>query len=331
MTAIGENNGRSTMKNNQKQAQQLLSDAGSIARHQLEKMGAWLDKKQQNRGHTSNFQPVNIQDIDTPKEKLTEDLFKEQTLKASMRLVGGRFASYGKYLKKIMPDDKFDQIVDGLFNQVASLAQTWSQTDIPNQKRFANLRQLDEHELNALANDIANQNRALATLGGISNGMGLLGLLIDTLWLLLVSLRSIYQFAQIYDKPLTGKQGIKIAYDILAHANLNKMQDKQTFLLALGLGQSILNNRTDSLEQQIQNLNLDGQHLQFYIEQINQLGKQFGLELNQLQFNWVKRALPIGAIALAMHYNSEIIDEVLGVARATFAPQPKLTNQTDEK
>ena len=44
-------------------------------------------------------------------------------------------------------------------------------------------------------------------MGGVTGLAGLPGMLADTIWLLLVSLRTVYQLATVYDKPLTGKQG----------------------------------------------------------------------------------------------------------------------------
>jgi len=41
----------------------------------------------------------------------------------------------------------------------------------------------------------------------------------------------------------------------------------------------------------------------------------------------VRRLLPATAVVIGMRYNSQLIDEVIGVAQATFAPEAKLANR----
>lgn len=253
--------------------------------------------------------------------------FRDQAIKASSQLVGKRFASYGKYVKKVVPDSKFDQAVDGAFTQVAKLANGWSQLDLPNQYRFADIGSISDEERRALANDIANQNRALATLGSVSVLAGWAGILADTLWLLLVSLRTIYQLAVVYDKPLTGKQGIKMAYEVLATADLSKMQEKQALLAGLSVGKGLMDNAAQNgLHNELNNLGLKNKNVNYYAEQVDQIAQQFNIDLDQMNLTWLRRLLPIGSVAIGMHYNSQLIDQVIGVAQATFAPEPKLTN-----
>ena len=129
--------------------------------------------------------------------------------------------------------------------------------DLPDEHRFANIASLDDEERYALATDIANQNRALATIGGLTALAGLPGLLADTLWLLLVSLRTVYQLGAVYNKPLTGKQGVKMAYELLANADLSKMQEKQALLAGIGIGKGLLDNAQSSgLHNELKNLGL---------------------------------------------------------------------------
>ena len=303
-----------------------ISSVGSFTRGNLERMGAMIDSVNAKSGKPRQFKAVNLGD-----EDYQQDLFREQTLKATQQLLGTRFATYGKYAKKIVPNSLFDSTVDGAFAQIAKLASNWSQIDLPNQHRFANIANLDDEERYALATDIANQNRALATLGGLTGlaGLpGLPGLLADTLWLLLVSLRTVYQLGAIYNKPLTGKQGVKMAYELLASADLSKMQEKQALLAGIGIGKGLLDNaQSNGLHNELKNLGLKNKNVNFYAEQVDNIASQVGINLDNINLSWVRRFLPATAVIVGMRYNSQLIDEVIGVAQATFAPEAKLANR----
>ena len=300
-----------------------ISSVGSFTRNNLERMGAMIDSVNAKSGKPRQFKAVNLGD-----EDYQQDLFREQTLKATQQLLGNRFATYGKYAKKIVPNSLFESTVDGAFAQVAKLAANWSQIDLPNQHRFANIASLDDEERYALATDIANQNRALATIGGLTGLAGLPGLLADTLWLLLVSLRTVYQLGAVYNKPLTGKQGVKMAYELLANADLSKMQEKQALLAGLGIGKGLLDNAQSSgLHNELKNLGLQNKSVNFYAEQVDSIASQVGIDLDQINLSWIRRFLPVTAVIIGMRYNSQLIDEVIGVAQATFAPEAKLANR----
>lgn len=300
-----------------------ISSVGSFTRGNLERMGAMIDSVNAKSGKPRQFKAVNLGD-----EDYQQDLFREQTLKATQQLLGTRFATYGKYAKKIVPNSLFDSTVDGAFAQIAKLASNWSQIDLPNQHRFANIANLDDEERYALATDIANQNRALATLGGLTGLAGLPGLLADTLWLLLVSLRTVYQLGAIYNKTLTGKQGVKMAYELLASADLSKMQEKQALLAGIGIGKGLLDNaQSNGLHNELKNLGLKNKNVNFYAEQVDNIASQVGINLDNINLSWVRRFLPATAVIVGMRYNSQLIDEVIGVAQATFAPEAKLANR----
>lgn len=302
---------------------QGITTIGHFTRNNLERMGSLVDSVNAKTGKPRQYKAVNLGD-----EDYQQDLFREQTLKTTQQLLGTRFATYGKYAKKVVPNSLFQSVVDSAFVQVAKLAANWSQIDLPNEHRFADISVLDDEQRYALATDIANQNRALATLGGLTGLAGLPGLLADTLWLLLVSLRSVYQLAAVYDKPLTGKQGIKMAYELLASADLSKMQEKQALLAGIGVGKGLLDNaQSRGLHSELKNLGLKNQNVNFYAEQVDNIAGQVGVDLDQINLSWIRRFLPVTAVAVGMHYNSRLIDEVLGVAQATFAPEPKLANR----
>ena len=303
-----------------------LSTVGRFTRNNLERMGSLIDSANAKTSKPRQYKSVDLGDND-----YQQDLFREQTLKATQQLLGNRFATYGKYAKKVVPNSLFQSTLDGAFAQIAMLAARWSQLDLPSEHRFADVSTLDDEERYALATDIANQNRALATLGGITGLAGLPGLLADTLWLLLVSLRTVYQLAAVYDRPLTGKQGVKMAYELLASADLSKMQEKQALLAGIGVGKGLLDNaQSRGLHSELKNLGLKNQNVSFYAEQVDKVAGQVGVDLDQINLAWIRKLLPITAVGVGMHYNSHLIDEVIGVAQATFAPEPKLAKITDD-
>ncbi len=300
-----------------------VSTIGHLTRDNLERVGSLLDSANAKTGQPRQYKAVNLGD-----EDYQQDLFREQTLKAAQQLLGTRFATYGKYAKKVVPNNLFQSTVDGAFAQVAKLASTWSQIDLPSEHRFADISSLDDEQRYALATDIANQNRALATLGGLTGLAGLPGLLADTLWLLLVSLRTVYQLAAVYDQPLTGKQGVKMAYELLANADLSKMQEKQALLAGIGVGKGLLDNAQGSgLHSELKNLGLKNKSVNYYAEQVDSIASQVGIDLDQINLSWIRRFLPATAVIVGMRYNSRLIEEVIGVARATFAPEAKLANR----
>ncbi|WP_426241283.1 EcsC family protein [Psychrobacter sp. TWP2-1-2] len=300
-----------------------ITTVGSFTRNNLERMGAMIDSMNAKTGKPHQYKAVNLGD-----EDYQQDLFREQTLKATQQLLGPRFATYGKYAKKVVPNSFFQSTVDGAFAQVANLASNWSQIDLPNEHRFANIASLDDEERYALATDIANQNRALATIGGLTGLAGLPGLLADTLWLLLVSLRTVYQLGAVYNKPLTGKQGVKMAYELLANADLSKMQEKQALLAGIGIGKGLLDNAQSSgLHNELKNLGLKDKNVNFYAEQVDSIASQVGIDLDKINLTWIRKFLPFTAVIVGMRYNSQLIDEVIGVAQATFAPEAKLANR----
>ena len=291
---------------------QGLGMASKMTRNNLERVGSFIDSIQTKSNNPRKFQAV---DLSAATQK--QDLLREQTLKASQQLLGKRFSTYGKYAKKVVPDSVFKQVTDGAFAQVAKLAASWSDLDL---KDSSDVTALNDNERYALATDIANQNRALATLGGITGLAGLPGMLVDTLWLLLISLRTIYQTAAIYDKPLTGKQGAQIAYSLLSNADLSKMQEKQTLLAGLGVAKGLISTADNQgLRNELKNVGASNQNVTYYVEQVEKIASQFNLDIDRLSLGWLTKVLPVTSVAVGMHYNSHLIEEVIGVAQATFS------------
>lgn len=303
-----------------------LSTAGHLTRDGLELMGSLLDSINAKAVKASKFQAVNLAEVNENPDK--EDLFRQSTVKASQDLIGQRFSRYGKYAKKVVPNSMVQKAMDSAFVQIAKLASVWSQTDLPDSYRFAGIHHMDEQQRKALATDIANQNRALAALGGVSGLAGLAGMLADSLWLLLVSLRTVYQIAAVYDKPLTGAQGIKMAYDILSHADLSKMQEKQTLLAGLGVAKGLIDAADhEGLRNEFKNMGLANSNVNYYVDQVDKISEHFNLDIDNINIGWLTKVLPLGSVMISAYYNNHLIDQVIGVAQATFGPEPKFANK----
>lgn len=322
---------KSNKSNTSKKIIDGVDAVGHVARNGLERFGSLLDSLNAKSGKASQFKAV---DLSGYKDNSVNNLLSQQTLKTSQQLLGSRFTTYSKYAKKVVPDSIFQKASDGVFSQVAKLAATWSEVDLPREQRFEGVQGLTDQERNALARDIANQNRALATIGGVTGLAGLPGMLADTLWLLLVSLRTVYQLATVYDKPLTGKQGVKMAYAVLGSADLSKMQEKQTILAALGVTKGLIaSSDNNGLPSELtKGLGVVNPNVQFYAQQVDKLAEQFNFDMDNINLNWIGRFLPLVSVATTVHYNSHLIDQVIGVAKATFGPEPIVAKQalTDE-
>ena len=119
-----------------------------------------------------------------------------------------------------------------------------------------------------------------------------------------------------------------MAYELLSSADLSKMQEKQALLAGMGIGKGLLDNAQSSgLHSELKNLGLKNKNVNYYAEQIDSIASQVGIDLDQIDLSWVRRFIPITAVAVGVHYNSQLIDEVIGVAQATFAPEAKLANR----
>lgn len=256
----------------------------------------------------------------------TVHAFKTQIPKISKKLLGKRFVKISKMVTKVVPDSALDSATDKAFFQVAKLAEQWSRLDVLQKLDNQSFAQFDEQQQKQQARDVANQNRLLAAVGGGVTGFtGLLGLFADLMWLLLVSLRLIYQTAASYHQPLSGMQGIKIAYDVLAQADLTSLQHKQTVLLGMGAANQFID---QSDIQALQGALGSGNHTEFFVEQIGQVAEQFNIDLGNINLNWLTKILPIASSVTSAVYSVYVINEVAAAAGAAFAPKPALTHLT---
>lgn len=266
------------------------------------------------------------QGVDLHRESFDKDAFHAQSSFFAGQIFGAKAVAAKNVAAKVVPQSKFEAIGESLYNKVAEWSNAWAIKDLKNDPRFDLINTMNTQERHAFAEDVANQNRALATLGGVAGLAGLKGVLADTAWLLMVSLRTVYQVAAIYDQPLTGKEGTKKAYGVLSGANLEKLQEKQVILTALALGSSMLANAQQTgIKAQLDSLSARYRESQPYAKQFLDLDKF--VNLDNLNPNWLHKILPISAVAVGAHYNNELIDEVIGTAMATFSDDFEQSHQ----
>lgn len=266
--------------------------------------------------------------VDLSREDFGEDVFRRQSSQIGRELFGAKGVTAGNLVNKFMPDNKINALSDAIYGKVASWAEAWAKKDLEKDSRFSQLDTLSDFERELLADDISNQNRALATLGGVTGLMGLKGVIVDTAWLLMVSLKSVYQLSLVYGKPLSGKAGVKLAYGILSACDLDKLQEKQVIMTALALGDTVLKNaQTTGLNDELKKLGEKYQN-RSYAKQLDELSKY--VDLDKFNPKWLHYVLPIGSSVVSAHYNNELIEEVLGVARATFSEKTTATLLEDQ-
>ena len=295
-------------------------DKGLTAK--LGKVGAYLSGMY---GISEN-KNKHYQGVDLHRESFDKDAFHAQSGFFAGQVFGAKAVAAKNVAAKVVPQSKFEAISESLYNKVAEWSNAWAIKDLKNDPRFDLINTMNTQERHAFAEDVANQNRALATLGGVAGLAGLKGVLADAAWLLMVSLRTVYQVAAIYDQPLTGKEGTKKAYGVLSGANLEKLQEKQVILTALALGSSMLANAQQTgIKAQLDSLSARYRESQPYAKQFLDLDKF--VNLDNLNPNWLHKILPISAVAVGAHYNNELIDEVIGTAMATFSDDFEQSHQ----
>lgn len=244
------------------------------------------------------------------------DAFRRQSHRLSKDLFGTKGASAYQLISKITPDDKLSAIGEAVYGKVADWASLWATSELKKDERFARLTTLSDDERSNWADEIKKHSHLWASVGGVMGFLGLKGVVLDTAWLLLVSLKSVYQLSLIYNRPLSGKDSTRLAYGILSKCDLDKLQEKQVIMTALALGDNVLKNaQSTSLLDEFKTL--AAQHNYKDIAQLDIIANHINLD----KFNprWLHHLLPIASAALATHYNNELIEEVLGVAQATFA------------
>lgn len=292
----------------------------------LTKVGAWLSSNSPKK----NYQAV---DLGQAFDLKTNAFYNSETI--GRQLFGAKGATAQSLATKIISQDKLDGIFEAFYNKIADASEMWATHALSYDDRFVRLNTLSDSEKSAFAKDVADQNRTLATLGGVTGFFGLKGVILDTAWLLVISLRTVYQLAYIYGVPLTGKDGFRLAYGVLSGANLDKLQEKQLILTALALGNHALTNA--DLKDEIDKAGGSTSVFASHADQIQELSKYINLEKYHLQHfggGILDKILRLSAVAIGASYNHSLIDEVIGTALATFTTSSTLllddkTDNTD--
>ncbi len=274
----------------------------------LGRLGAFLTARYQRQ--------KNYPALDLTGEQFAADAFREQGAKLTAMAFGSKLASLQGIASKVLSNETQSQLSDVVYDTLATWAQYWAKKELMADKRFAQLAYLDEAQKQQLAADVSNQNRAWATMGGLGGFFGLKGVVLDTAWLMVVSLKSVYQLAMIYNKPLTGKDGVRLAYGVLALADLSAMQEKQVVSIALALVRTALKNaQTTGLKHELKSLGLQ-YHAGMDVNHIDKIDHY--INLDRFNKKWIASLLPVVSVMVMGHYNNQLIEEVLGVAQATF-------------
>lgn len=314
--------------------QAFLSALGGVLQDGLVGFGAYLKAFHGKDGRVEPSCSVDLQ-AKMGENQAGEAYFRSQTVSLSSRLLSRHFITRYtlRYASKMLPDEAVNQALDRGLLALGLLAMRWSRVSWLDNSAFS--QSLSDQERQARAVEIANESRALAVLGGANNVLGLTGLLADSLWLLLVSLRCVFQLADLYQQPLTGVQGVKVAYEVLANAQLDALQDKQNLLLTLALCRQVIKNSEQDGEHLAEFAQLLHHHLpmQALIEELNSLAKQFDLSwmgLAKKMPSWTSKLVALGSVGTAAHYNYDFIESVIGVTQASFAPKPKLISSKSD-
>lgn len=259
----------------------------------------------------------------------TDNIFQQQLPKLGKRLLGRRFSRVANMVTRFVPDTILQKTTNSAFIKIAGLAEQWSKLDLPGGLDFSNLHELSHAERAELAKSVASQNRAMAAVGsGVTGLTGLLGTIADLLWLLLLSLRLIYQTSEIYGEKLTGISGAKRAFALLAEADLSMLTEKQAVLVSMGAASELVDEADLHV---LQGLIDKDNNITFFQETVKNIAEQFNIDLN---FGWLLKILPIAAGVTSAVYSVYIINEVSAVVHAEFSnkgigdTQKKITNQS---
>lgn len=295
-------------------------DVGGIS-GLLTKAGAYLGRNYQDK----NYQGVDLHDSTTTKHPF---YIQSSALGGSfVKSIFGKKVTVVHHLAdKFISDDKLNAILQSVYEKIAELARAWALRTLPVDPKTLSSTQKDE-----LAQSLANQNRALATAGGVTGFFGLTGVVMDTAWLLLVALRTVYQLSAVYGVPLTKKEGIKMAYSVLSGADLDKMQEKQIILTALALAKKTLvyagenGLKEELIKLSSSNINIDDFDGLLKFTHLDKLVEKYGIDINGLNTHWSHRLVAVSAVGVAAHYNHRLIDEIIGTAMATFKADEMLS------
>jgi hypothetical protein len=252
-----------------------------------------------------------------PVELEARDIFKKQLPTLTGQLVGSRLNTLGKYVAPVVPIQVIETFSEYFFERTAELANSISST-----RRIAKragvddifeLRTGDISRCDELVEGILEENRIIAlTEGGLTGATGLLGALVDLPFALFISLRAVYQIAHCYGFDLDGEEGLKLAYEALAHSDLEILVDKQGVLLVIASMKTILESGDLRGVEKFMGGNPDVTSMSHII---SDLTKSFNLRKPAI---WLSRTIPFMTGAAGATYNARLITSVITSAQQTF-------------
>lgn len=262
--------------------------------------------------YRNNYKAYQAVDFDAP---FALDAFRRQGGQLGKQALGVKASAVSSVAQGLLGKDMLNEWGETLYQKLAQGAERWAKFSLSNDPRFAKVSTLSAVERHNFIQETNDKNRVLVSLGGVFGFMGLKGVVLDTAWLLVVSLKAVYELSLIYQKPLSGKDGAGLAYGILAGCELDELGQKQVIMTALALGDGVLKNAQnanllDELKKFANTYHYDGRHL-------DELAKY--VDLDKLKGKWSQRFLSVGSAVVAVHYNNKLLENVLGVAMATFS------------
>ena len=233
----------------------------------------------------------------------TEDAFRESLPGIANQLLGSKFNWVKKAVGKITPEHWQQLGKSKAFTQMSLLAERWAAASLRGEFAVSEDMTLDERM--ALAEKVSHENRLLAAAGGGITGMtGFAGLLGDVIWLMLISLKSIYQISAIMGKPLSGEQGSKEAYYMLSNTDLSSLSEKQSVMLSMNTFKQVAQSSDLRVIQGLIESDANGVLFKNIHENIIE---RFNLEKSM---GFLTRVLPIATGITGAAYSVYVINEV---------------------
>lgn len=260
------------------------------------------------------------QAVDT-KADFDKTFVSKQARQFAKELFGKRL--YGAYTlaQKVLPTQTLTEWSDEIYDKVATWMHGWAVLRLKKDDRFANLANLTHEERDEFADDIISQNRAWLSLGGAFGALGLKGVVLESAWCLVMSLRTVYELGYIYGADVSGKDGVHTAYAVVGSVDETLVGQKQILLTALAMGNMVLKNaQTTGLADELLALSINPLTKQ-YTEYLDEVLGWFDMEksdLDKLNAAWLRHVCSLASVGVSVHYNNQIFDDVVGVAKATF-------------
>lgn len=241
--------------------------------------------------------------------------------KFAKELFGKRLHTAYTITQKVLPAQTLAKWSDEAYDKVATWVNQWALLTLQKDARFANLPNLTKAQIDDFAQDIINKNRTWLSMGGVFGAFGLKGVVLDTAWFLVMSLRTVYELGHIYGADMSSKDNIRTSYALIAGVDETLVGQKQILLTALAIGQMVLKNaQTTGLADELLALSSNPLTKQ-YADYLDEVLGWFDMDKTDLdRFNsvWLCHLCSLASVGVSVHYNNQIFDEIVGVAKATF-------------